>query len=48
MNIINKDWMALPRASPTYISGVDSFLDLAFQKTAQGQEILCPCKLFKP
>ena len=44
MNIINKNWMALPRASPTYISVVDSFLDLAFQRASQGQEILCPCK----
>ncbi|XP_039134244.1 uncharacterized protein LOC120271636 [Dioscorea cayenensis subsp. rotundata] len=36
--------MALPRASGEYISGVDGFLDMAFQRTAQGQEILCPCK----
>ena len=36
--------MVFPKASMTYISGVESFLDLAFQKTSQGQEILCPCK----
>ena len=41
MNIINKDWMVLPRASPIYICGVDSLLDLAFQRASQGQEIFC-------
>ena len=46
MNIGNRDWTALPSANPVYISRVDSFLDIAFQKTAQGQEIFCLAKVF--
>ncbi|KAJ1425774.1 Transposase-associated domain [Sesbania bispinosa] len=41
---MDKEWTELPRFSPEYINGVESFLDFAYNKgRPQGDEILCPC-----
>jgi len=36
--------MSLRRCSDKYTSGVNDFLDKAFQRASKGNEILCPCK----
>ena len=41
---MEKDWVNLPRSSNEYNNGVEKFLDLAFSKTSQYGQILCPCK----
>ncbi|XP_019267386.1 PREDICTED: uncharacterized protein LOC109244707 [Nicotiana attenuata] len=40
----DKSWMNLLRWTDEYIRGVNDFLDKAFERAAQGNEILCPCK----
>ncbi|GAB2292837.1 hypothetical protein Dimus_027071 [Dionaea muscipula] len=40
----DRSWMSLHRCSEAYNNGVIDFLDKAFAKGAQGNEICCPCK----
>ncbi|XP_070009153.1 uncharacterized protein [Nicotiana sylvestris] len=40
----DKNWMGLRRSTDEYIRGVNDFLDKAFERSSQGNEILCPCK----
>jgi len=40
----DKSWMGLRRSTNEYISGVNNFLDTAFERASKGDEILCPCK----
>ncbi|GAB2270780.1 hypothetical protein Dimus_038878 [Dionaea muscipula] len=40
----DKSWMSHPRWSDAYNDGVLDFLVKAFAKSAQGNEICCPCK----
>ncbi|XP_070003065.1 uncharacterized protein [Nicotiana sylvestris] len=40
----DKSWMGLRRSTDDYICGVNVFLDKAFKRSSQGNEILCPCK----
>ncbi|XP_019261871.1 PREDICTED: uncharacterized protein LOC109239741 [Nicotiana attenuata] len=40
----DKSWMNLLRWTDEYIRRVNDFLDKAFERAAQGNEILCPCK----
>ncbi|KAK6780022.1 hypothetical protein RDI58_022206 [Solanum bulbocastanum] len=44
MDNLDRSWMSLRRCSDKYISGVNDFLDKAFQRASKGNEILCPCK----
>lgn len=44
MENIDKSWMNLRRETDEYIRGVNDFLDFAFERAAQGKEIMCPCK----
>ena len=41
----NKEWMQLvqDRLDNAYIIGVEKFLDYAFTKLGETQEICCPC-----
>ncbi|XP_075092458.1 uncharacterized protein LOC142172685 [Nicotiana tabacum] len=41
----DKRWMCLRRSTDEYIQGVNKFLDKAFERASQGNQILCPCKL---
>nr|XP_009621832.1 uncharacterized protein LOC104113387 [Nicotiana tomentosiformis] len=43
MENIDKSWMNLRRETDEYIRGVNDFLDFAFERAAQGKEIMCPC-----
>ncbi|XP_070003906.1 uncharacterized protein [Nicotiana sylvestris] len=40
----DKSWMNLLRWTDEYIRGVNDFLDKAFERASQENEILCPCK----
>nr|XP_009769766.1 PREDICTED: uncharacterized protein LOC104220570 [Nicotiana sylvestris] len=40
----DKSWMGLRRSTNEYIRGVNDFLDKAFERASEGNEILCPCK----
>ncbi|XP_019255093.1 PREDICTED: uncharacterized protein LOC109233677 [Nicotiana attenuata] len=42
----DKSWMNLLRWTDEYIRGVNDFLDKAFERAAQGNKILCPCKKY--
>nr|XP_016489729.1 PREDICTED: uncharacterized protein LOC107809581 [Nicotiana tabacum] len=42
--MVIKSWMNLLRWTDEYIRGVNDFLDKAFERAAQRNEILCPCK----
>ncbi|XP_016450659.1 uncharacterized protein LOC107775446 [Nicotiana tabacum] len=44
MDYGDKSWMNLLRWTDEYIRGVNNFLDKAFERAAQENEILCPCK----
>ena len=44
MDFGDKSWMNLRRSTNEYIHGVNIFLDKAFERASQGNEILCPCK----
>ncbi|KAK6796152.1 hypothetical protein RDI58_003853 [Solanum bulbocastanum] len=44
MDNLDRSWMSLKRCSDKYISGVNDFLDKAFQRDSKGNEILFPCK----
>ncbi|XP_075074545.1 uncharacterized protein LOC142162131 [Nicotiana tabacum] len=44
MDYGDKIWVNLLRWTNEYIGGVNNFLDKAFERAAQGNEILCPCK----
>ncbi|XP_060216342.1 uncharacterized protein LOC132643837 [Lycium barbarum] len=44
MDTIDKSWMDLRRSTNEYDRGVKYFLDKAFERASQGNEILCPCK----
>ncbi|XP_010327667.1 uncharacterized protein [Solanum lycopersicum] len=44
MDFGDKSWMNLRRSTNEYIDGVNDFLDKAFERASQGNEILCPCK----
>ncbi|XP_060183024.1 uncharacterized protein LOC132612978 [Lycium barbarum] len=44
MDTIDKIWMDLRRSTNEYDRGVKYFLDKAFERASQGNEILCPCK----
>ncbi|XP_049391622.1 uncharacterized protein LOC125856085 [Solanum stenotomum] len=44
MDVGDKSWMDLRRSTDEYIRGVKDFLDKAFERASQGDEILCPCK----
>lgn len=44
MDVGDKIWMDLRRSTDEYIHGVNDFLDKAFERAFQGDEILCPCK----
>ena len=41
---MDKNWMVAPRSSTRYLDGLDFFLNFAFENSAQGNQILCPCK----
>ena len=43
MDFGDKSWMNLLRSTNEYIDGVNDFLDKAFERASQGNEILCPC-----
>ncbi|XP_050218528.1 uncharacterized protein LOC126669179 [Mercurialis annua] len=43
IGVDDKSWMALPHSSLEFSTGVEYFLDKAFERAAQGDEILCPC-----
>ncbi|XP_059292523.1 uncharacterized protein LOC132045979 [Lycium ferocissimum] len=45
MDITDKSWMDLRRSTNEYMHGVNDFLDYAFERASQGNEILCPCKI---
>ncbi|XP_059316721.1 uncharacterized protein LOC132067483 isoform X1 [Lycium ferocissimum] len=40
----DKSWMNCLRWTEEYSRGVNNFLDKAFERASQGDEILCPCK----
>ncbi|CAI0546078.1 unnamed protein product, partial [Linum tenue] len=40
---MDKSWLSKARVSTAYRNGVESFLNFAFAKSAEGNEILCPC-----
>ncbi|XP_060170525.1 uncharacterized protein LOC132601463 [Lycium barbarum] len=40
----DKSWMNHLRWTEEYAAGVNYFLDKAFERASQGNEILCPCK----
>ncbi|KAH0776270.1 hypothetical protein KY290_007681 [Solanum tuberosum] len=40
----DKSWMNCLRWTDEYIRGVNNFLDKAFERASQGNEILCPCR----
>ncbi|XP_019253012.1 PREDICTED: uncharacterized protein LOC109231844 [Nicotiana attenuata] len=42
--MVIKVWMNLLRWTDEYIRGVNDFLDKTFERAAQENEILCPCK----
>ncbi|XP_027769946.1 uncharacterized protein LOC114075965 [Solanum pennellii] len=44
MDFGDKSWMNLRRSTNEYIHGVNDFLDKAFERASQGNEILCSCK----
>ena len=44
MDFGDKSWMNVRRSTNEYIHGVNDFLDKAFERTSQGNAILCPCK----
>ncbi|XP_070019670.1 uncharacterized protein [Nicotiana sylvestris] len=44
MDKVDKSWMHLLRWTDEYIRGVNDFLDKAFERASQGNEILCPCQ----
>ncbi|KAH0715001.1 hypothetical protein KY284_007906 [Solanum tuberosum] len=44
MDMIDKSWMNLPRSTNEYERGVNVFLDKAFERASQGNEIVCPCR----
>ncbi|XP_059291096.1 uncharacterized protein LOC132044618 [Lycium ferocissimum] len=44
MDTIDKSWMDLRRSTNEYDRGVNYFLDKAFERASQGNEILCPWK----
>ncbi|XP_015054801.1 uncharacterized protein LOC107001164 [Solanum pennellii] len=44
MDFGDKSWMNLRRSTNEYIHEVNDFLDKAFERASQGNEILCPCK----
>ncbi|XP_060195087.1 uncharacterized protein LOC132624303 [Lycium barbarum] len=44
MDNIDKSWMSPRRSTNEYVSGVNDFLDKAFERASKGNEILCPCK----
>uniref|UniRef100_A0A3Q7IHA9 Transposase-associated domain-containing protein n=1 Tax=Solanum lycopersicum TaxID=4081 RepID=A0A3Q7IHA9_SOLLC len=46
MDVVDKSWMDLRRSTDEYIHGVSDFLDKAFERATQGDEILYPCKKF--
>ncbi|XP_019252797.1 PREDICTED: uncharacterized protein LOC109231602 [Nicotiana attenuata] len=41
----DKRRMGLRRSTDEYIQGVNKFLDKAFERASQGNQILCPCKV---
>jgi hypothetical protein len=44
LGVMDKSWIHEPRASSTYLNGLDNFLDFAFHNVAQESQVLCPCK----
>ena len=40
---MDKSWIKLPRNTQTYLVGLNSFLDFAFQHGASASTIICPC-----
>ena len=44
MDFGDKSLMNLRRSTNEYIHGVNDFLDKAFERASQGNEILFPCK----
>ncbi|XP_049368613.1 uncharacterized protein LOC125833495 [Solanum verrucosum] len=44
MDVGDKSWMDLRRSTDEYTHGVNDFLDKAFERASQEDEILCPCK----
>ncbi|XP_075080438.1 uncharacterized protein LOC107798997 [Nicotiana tabacum] len=46
MDKVDKSWMHLLRWTDEYIRGVNDFLDKAFERASQGNEILCPCQKY--
>uniref|UniRef100_M1DQM8 Transposase-associated domain-containing protein n=1 Tax=Solanum tuberosum TaxID=4113 RepID=M1DQM8_SOLTU len=42
IDVGDKSWMDLRRSTDEYIHGVNDFLDKAFERASQGDEILCP------
>ncbi|KAH0706128.1 hypothetical protein KY289_011204 [Solanum tuberosum] len=44
MDNLDRSWMSLRQCSDKYTSGVNDFLDKAFQRASKGNEILCPGK----
>ncbi|CAN1279803.1 hypothetical protein LINPERPRIM_LOCUS17173, partial [Linum perenne] len=42
---MDKSWMSMPRSTPEYMNGLDTFLNFSFSSPCcQDGKILCPCK----